>query len=101
MTGYFKNSQLSYIQVVGNGQTTYWGLDEKDKFIGVNVAESSDINISLKDNAINSISFLNQPKATMHPMGELDPVKDFFLLLIFSVVSIYLHKLVDPLYYID
>lgn len=76
MTGYFKNSQLSYIQVVGNGQTTYWGLDEKDKFIGVNVAESSDINISLKDNAINSISFLNQPKATMHPMGELDPVKD-------------------------
>ena len=76
MTGFFKSSKLNLIQVRGNGQTTYWGQDEEDKFIGVNVAESSDINIRLADEAIQSISFINQPKATMHPMGELDPVTE-------------------------
>ncbi|MEQ8910649.1 MAG: OstA-like protein [Vicingaceae bacterium] len=76
MTGYFKDGNLSLIHVRGNGQTTYWGQDDEDKFIGVNVAESSDINIRLKEKSINSISYLEQPNATMHPMGELDPVKD-------------------------
>ncbi len=76
MTGYFKEGKLNLIQVRGNGETTYWGQDEEDKFIGVNVAESSDIDIKLANEAIQSISFINQPDATMHPMGELDPVKD-------------------------
>jgi lipopolysaccharide export system protein LptA len=76
MTGFFKNGTLSTIKVRGNGQTTYYGQDEKDKFIGVNVAESSDINITLKDKGIHSITFLNKPDATMHPMGELDPVTE-------------------------
>ncbi len=76
MTGYFKNSELHKIAVRGNGETTYYGQDEQEKFIGVNVAESSDIDITLKEHKINTISFINQPKATMYPMGELDPVKD-------------------------
>ena len=73
MTGYFKNSKLSKIKVRGNGQTTYFGQDEDGKFIGVNVAVSSDLDITLKDNAINTISFINDPEATMYPMDELDP----------------------------
>lgn len=76
MYGYFKNSELNKIKVRGNGQTTYYGLDEDDKFIGVNVAESSNIDIQMRDSEIYSISFLNKPVATMHPMGELDPVLD-------------------------
>ena len=40
------------------------------------MAESSDLDITLKDNKINTISFINQPNATMYPMGEKDPVYD-------------------------
>lgn len=76
MTGYFKGSKLNSIQVRGNGETTYYGQDEQNKFIGVNVAESSDIDITLADNKINTISFINAPKATMYPMGEKDPVTE-------------------------
>lgn len=76
MTGYFKNSALNKIEVRGNGQTTYFGQDEEDKYIGVNVAESSDIDIMLKDQAIHSITFIKKPVATMHPIGSLNPKTD-------------------------
>lgn len=76
MTGYFKDSKLNLIKVRGNGETTYYGQDDDKKFIGVNVAESSDINIALNDDGIKSISFLNKPNATMYPMGEKDPVTE-------------------------
>lgn len=74
MTGYFSEGKLKTIFVKGNGQTTYYGQDDAEKFIGVNVAESSDIRIILGEKSIETITFLNKPKAKMHPMGELDPV---------------------------
>ncbi len=76
MTGYLRNKKLHKVLVRGNGQTTYYGQDDEDKFIGVNVAESSDIDIYMKDSAIRSITFINKPEASMHPMGELDSVKE-------------------------
>lgn len=76
MTGYFKDSELRTIKVRGNGQSTYFGQDEQKRYIGVNVAESSDMNIHLKDSGIHSISFLKDPDASMHPLDELDPVND-------------------------
>jgi lipopolysaccharide export system protein LptA len=76
MTGYFKNGSLARIDVRGNGQTTYYGQDDKNKFIGVNVAESTDINIRLKEQGIHTITFINDPDASMHPMKELDPLTD-------------------------
>lgn len=76
MTGYFRESKLRKIEVRGSGQTTYYGQDDQDKFIGVNVAESTDINIYLKESGVETITFINKPKSKMHPMGELDPVTE-------------------------
>lgn len=76
MTAYFREKEIHLIEVRGNGQTTYYGLDEEDKFIGVNVLESSDLDIEMKNKKIHLIKYLNQPSGIMHPMGELDPVED-------------------------
>ncbi len=76
MIGYFKEGKLKTINVTGNGQTTYYGQDEANKFIGVNVAESANIRIVLGEKSIETITFLRKPKATMHPMGALDPVTE-------------------------
>jgi lipopolysaccharide export system protein LptA len=76
MTGYFKDSELRKIKVRGNGQTTYYGQDEEEKYIGVNVAESSDIDILLQDQAIHGITFIKKPVASMHPIGSLDPITE-------------------------
>ncbi len=80
MRGYFTDNKLRKIKVEGNGQTIYYGKD-KDKYIGVNKAECSDLLIFLKDNEVEKITFINRPDATLYPINELSPsdllLKDF------------------------
>ena len=73
MTGYFKDKQIKKIKVRGNGQTIYFGQDEEGRFIGVNWAESSDIDITMEEQEIRSITFIQEADASMYPIGELDP----------------------------
>jgi lipopolysaccharide export system protein LptA len=80
MHGYFANNQLHKIRVEGNGQTIYYGKD-KNKYIGVNKAECSDLLIFLKDSQVDKITFITKPDATLFPIKELPPadllLKDF------------------------
>jgi lipopolysaccharide export system protein LptA len=87
MTGYFAGNSLQKILVEGNGQTVYYAVEDTEtpsvdndtimiagtKKIGVNDAICSDILIFVDtaSNAINRISFLDQPTATMYPMNKL------------------------------
>ncbi len=73
MIGFFKDKKLKKIRVYGSGQTIYFGQDDEGKFIGVNWAESSDIEITMEEQEIKSITFISEADASMYPMGELDP----------------------------
>lgn len=72
LTGRFFDNELRKVFIEGNGQTVYYGQDEKEKFIGVNRAESSDLLIGIKDNDIETITFMNDPDATLYPLNELE-----------------------------
>lgn len=80
MTGYFTKNELAKILVEGNGQTIYFAKD-KNKLIGVNKAECSDLMIYIKENQVNKITFLKKPDATLFPMKDFTPeefkLKDF------------------------
>lgn len=80
MHGYFSDNKLRKIRVEGNGQTIYYGKD-KDKYIGVNKADCSDLLIFLKDSQVDKITFIKKPDATLFPINELPPnellLKDF------------------------
>lgn len=67
MTGYFRNNELYKIITKGNGQTVYYAKD-KDELIGVNIAQSSDITIWLKENKPDKISFLVKPTGALYPL---------------------------------
>ena len=73
LTGTFFENKLKKVFIEGNGQTIYYGQDENNKFIGVNRAESSDLLIGLKENEIETITFVNDPDATLYPLNELKP----------------------------
>jgi lipopolysaccharide export system protein LptA len=73
LTGNFFDNKLKKVFIEGNGQTIYYGQDEQKKFIGVNRAESSDLLIGLKENEIETITFMNDPDATLYPLNELKP----------------------------
>jgi lipopolysaccharide export system protein LptA len=80
MIGYFRNNELHKIVAKGNGQTVYYARD-KGEVIGVNVAQSSDLTIWLKDNKPDRISFQVQPTGTLYPLETAPPeeliLKDF------------------------
>ncbi len=60
MVCHFRNNELSKIVVNGNGQTVYYAKD-KDQFIGVNIAQSSDLVITVKENKPDVIRFITKP----------------------------------------
>jgi len=77
MTGYFKDNQLSQINVSGNGQTIYYAVDQ-DVIIGANKTECSDLVIHLKDNQISKVNYMTKPDGTYYPL-ELLPAGEKLL----------------------
>lgn len=67
MIGYFRNNELFKIVTKGNGQTVYYARDNNE-LIGVNIAQSSDLTIWLKDNKPEKISFRVKPVGTLYPL---------------------------------
>jgi lipopolysaccharide export system protein LptA len=78
MIGYFRDNKLFKIKVEGNGQTIYYGKNKKNKIIGVNRADCSDLWIYLEDNKLQRIVLLVKPDATFSPLKDVAPA-DLFL----------------------
>lgn len=71
IVGHFENSTLRKVDVFGNGQSLYYAKDEKEKYIGINKAECSDMIIYIDSNEVRTISFLKKPDATLYPINKL------------------------------
>ncbi len=71
MNGFFKDSKLYKVHVIGNGQTLYYAREEGKPLENVNKAESSDLLIFIDSNKVETITFINKPDATLHPLKEL------------------------------
>jgi lipopolysaccharide export system protein LptA len=68
MICYFRNNEPYKIDVKGNGQTVYYAKDENE-VVGVNIAQSSNLTIFLKDKKPDDIRFYIKPAGTMYPLG--------------------------------
>jgi lipopolysaccharide export system protein LptA len=77
MICHFSNNQLYRINVNGNGQTVYYARDKND-LIGVNLAQSSDLVITVKNNKPDIIRFITKPSATLYPVA-LAPKEELIL----------------------
>ena len=77
MNGTFVENELHKIKVEGNGQTIYYAK-EKEKYIGVNKADCTDLLIILKNNEVDKITFITKPSAVLFPFKDADP-KEFIL----------------------
>jgi len=74
MKGYIRNNNLHKVDVFGNGQSIYYTKD-KEKIVGVNFAESSDLTIYLENGQVSRINMIKQPTGTLFPPGELEETK--------------------------
>lgn len=72
MTAYFSNKKINRVVVMGNGESIYYALDEKDNsFMGMNKIICSNITIRFKDGKVNNLSFYIKPEASFIPPHEL------------------------------
>jgi len=71
--GYFKEGSLNKMLVEGNGESIYYGTDDKNAFIGANRAICSNMWIYMKDAQVNRIAFLAKPDATFFPIQTINP----------------------------
>ncbi len=68
-----ENNYLETIEVSGNGETIYFGLNEDYKtIIGLNYIICSDLKLNFENNEINNIIFYNNPIAKMIPPHEIE-----------------------------
>ncbi len=78
MTGFIQNNQLYKISVDGNSQTIYYAREEEEDYIGVNKAESSNLEIYFSDNEIRKILFQPNTDGTFYPIDKLSPDESRF-----------------------
>jgi lipopolysaccharide export system protein LptA len=70
MIGYVKNNKIYRVDVDGNAETIYYTKD-KNTIVGINKAISSNLKITLKDNQVVRINFINSPDGTLYPLGDI------------------------------
>jgi len=70
MKGYIKGNQLYKIDVDGNGQSLYYARDNSG-IIGLNKAQSSTIEIRLKESKVTRIAFVTTPDGQLVPIPEV------------------------------
>ena len=74
MVGHFIDSELERIHAVGNCRTVYFAREEQadgsERMIGVNRADCSQISVAVKSRAVDRITFITQPQATMYPPNK-------------------------------
>ena len=73
LVGYIKNSELYKIRVFGNAETIYYVREEDRTLIGINKAISSDMLIFLENKEIKTITYIDQPVATLYPEKDISP----------------------------
>jgi lipopolysaccharide export system protein LptA len=82
LTGFFEENDLRRILIKGNGQSLYYASEEEKpdstgkvteptKFIGVNKAICSNIEIFMIERKIDRILFLTKPDGTFYPLEQL------------------------------
>lgn len=67
MIGYFKDNQISRLEVTGNGQSIFVINDEIKGKIGLNYVESTNISIQFKNNKLNNVIYKKKPDSMIIP----------------------------------
>jgi lipopolysaccharide export system protein LptA len=77
MTGVFADNALHRLLVEGNARTIYFAQEGKPeegrRITAVNRADCSRISVGMREGAANTITFMEQPDATLYPLDQVPP----------------------------
>lgn len=67
---YFRDDELQEMEVLGNGESVYYILDEAKAYIGVNKTICSEMRLNFGNNEITDIRFFTKPSGQFTPMKQ-------------------------------
>ncbi|MGV3639077.1 MAG: LptA/OstA family protein, partial [Adhaeribacter sp.] len=71
MIAFFKQGNISKVDVMGNGESIYFALEGDSVVTGMNKSVSSDLVLKFKDKKVQTITFLTNPDMVFIPPHEL------------------------------
>ena len=71
MVAYLRDQAIHKIDVKQNSETIYYAIDEDGKYVGVNKMSGNDMLIFMKDNEIETITFIKDPEGIMSPLNKM------------------------------
>jgi lipopolysaccharide export system protein LptA len=71
MVGWFVESDLRKLKVLGNSETIYFLYEEDETPIGMTRITSADMLVFLKDNELETITYQKDPKAKLYPPSKI------------------------------
>jgi len=73
MNGFFKDGKVDSLRTKGSpAENVYYGMDEHNKFFGVDKSSSDVIIAKFQDGQIDRVTFLHNVEGTAYPMGQID-----------------------------
>jgi lipopolysaccharide export system protein LptA len=71
MTAYFKDNELDHVYDDGNAETVYWLREEDGSMIGINVSQSTAMDIEIEKNQIVRIKYFKKTTETLYPKEKI------------------------------
>ena len=68
----FESGNLREVEVEGNAESVYYGLDNDNAYVGVNKIICSAMRLYFGNNAIKNIKYYTQPEGNLYPMEKAD-----------------------------
>lgn len=71
ITTFFKDNDIDNMYNKGNAETIYWLRDDDGSLIGINISQSDEMNIIIRNRQISRIKHYNNIKETLYPEKQL------------------------------
>ncbi|MBQ3610140.1 MAG: hypothetical protein IJA03_08895 [Bacteroidaceae bacterium] len=75
MKAYFKDGEMEQVDVIGSVRLVYYPMEKDSTLIGMNVSESSELNVYLENRKLKKMVMKPQSSGTIFPMDQLPPEK--------------------------
>ena len=75
MKAYFKNGEMSQVDVIGSVRLVYYPMQRDSSLIGMNVSETSELNLFMENRKMKRIKIPSKNQGTFFPMSQLPPDK--------------------------
>ena len=76
MKAYFKNRQMYKTEVIGSVRVVYYPMDSDSTLIGMNVSETSKLDICLVNQQLDKMVMSPKSNGTLYPMNQIPPGTD-------------------------